>query len=257
MISEAVLNKYFYIFILIFSGALYAQNAASQIETKRKFSESDLIIDSDSISKVQFRENYKENYSSDAFVYEAKLAKKNAWDRFVEWLQEQLNRLFNVGNNETTYEIVDITLKVIAALIIIFVIYLIVKSILNKDGQWIFGRNSDKNIIRYEDVEKNLQIVDFEKLIAQTIANGQNRLTIRYYYLWLLKMMSQREIIVWDIEKTNSDYIYEIQNDLLKQEFSYLSYLYNYIWYGEFELDNNMLNKAKTAFEKTIQKLPR
>jgi hypothetical protein len=67
--------------------------------------------------------------------------------------------------------------------------------------------------------------------------------------------MSEREIIIWDLEKTNSDYLNEIKNEQLKADFAYLSYLYNYIWYGEFELDVNTFEKAKTAFEKTIQSI--
>ena len=126
---------------------------------------------------------------------------------------------------------------------------------MNKEGQWVFGKNSDKKLIRYDDLEKNLRLVDFEKLIKETLNAGENRLCIRYYYLWLLKKMSEREIIIWDLEKTNSDYLNEIKNEQLKADFAYLSYLYNYIWYGEFELDFNTFDKAKTAFEKTIQSI--
>jgi hypothetical protein len=67
--------------------------------------------------------------------------------------------------------------------------------------------------------------------------------------------MSAKQMIVWDIEKTNSDYLYEIKEQSQKEEFAYLSYLYNYIWYGEFELDEATFLKAKTAFEKTIKSL--
>jgi hypothetical protein len=67
--------------------------------------------------------------------------------------------------------------------------------------------------------------------------------------------MSAKQMIVWDIEKTNSDYLYEIKEESQKEEFAYLSYLYNYIWYGEFELDEATFLKAKTAFEKTIKSL--
>ena len=59
--------------------------------------------------------------------------------------------------------------------------------------------------------------------------------------------MSEKGIIEWDIEKTNSDYLYEIKNETRRDEFAYLSYLYNYIWYGEFELDEATFEKAKTA----------
>lgn len=232
-----------------------AQNDVVATKQSSKFSDKDLIIDSDTITKVLFEANFKNKYKADPFIYETKLAKKNSWDRFVSWLQAKLSRLFNFGINETSGNIIDGVLKTIAILIVIFVIYLIVKSILNKDGQWIFGKNSDRNILKFEDIEKNLQAADFEKLIAQTLKNQQNRLSIRYYYLWLLKIMAQRDIIIWDIEKTNSDYIYEIKDELLKQEFAYLSYLYNYIWYGEFEVENETFDQAKTAFETTIKNL--
>jgi len=135
----------------------------------------------------------------------------------------------------------------------LFVIYLIVKSILNKEGQWIFGKNSDKKIINYAEIEKNLQLVDFEKLIKNTLKSNEKRLAIRYYYLWLLKKMAEKEIIEWDAEKTNSDYLNEIQNPNQKDNFAYLSYLYNYIWYGEFELDENTFDRAIATFDKTIQ----
>ena len=96
-------------------------------------------------------------------------------------------------------------------------------------------------------------MVDFEKLIKNTLKSNEKRLAIRYYYLWLLKKMAEKEIIEWDAEKTNSDYLNEIQNPTQKDNFAYLSYLYNYIWYGEFELDENTFDRAIATFEKTIQ----
>ena len=83
--------------------------------------------------------------------------------------------------------------------------------------------------------------------------SGEKRLTIRYYYLWLLKIMAQKQIIEWDIEKTNSDYLYELKDQAQKEDFTYLSYLYNYIWYGEFEMDETTFAKAKNDFEKSIK----
>ncbi|WP_321538612.1 hypothetical protein [Flavobacterium piscinae] len=65
--------------------------------------------------------------------------------------------------------------------------------------------------------------------------------------------MSYKNMIEWDIEKTNSDYLYELKEPLFKSDFEYVSYLYNYIWYGEFELDEPTFEKAKSAFEKIIK----
>jgi hypothetical protein len=219
------------------------------------FTEKDIVIDTASFEARTFDKKFKSKYTDDDFTYEFKSKEKNAWDRFKEWLAGIFKDLFSFSNKESSLNFVDFLLKAIAAVIVIVVIYLIVKAILNKEGQWIFGRNSDKKLISYDDVEKNIQNIDFEKLIQNTIQAGEKRLTIRYYYLWLLKKMSAKEIIVWDIEKTNSDYLYEIKNLKLKDDFAYSSYLYNYIWYGEFELDDATFEKAKITFDNTIKSI--
>lgn len=222
---------------------------------KITFTEKDIEVDSATIEAKTFDKKFKSKYTDDAFVYEFKSKEKNAWDRFKEWLAGIFRNLFSFSNPEASIKFVAYLLKTIAVIIVIFVIYLIVKAILNKEGKWIFGRNSDKKIISYDDIEKNIQNVDFEKLIQLTLQTGEKRLTIRYYYLWLLKKMAAREVIIWDIEKTNTDYLYEIKNPKLKDDFAYSSYLYNYIWYGEFELDDATFEKAKTTFDNTLKSI--
>jgi len=222
--------------------------------TQTQFKENDILIDSTAIAQRSFSK-LKEKYNSDEFVYEQKLKGKSAWTRFVEWLSFWINNIFNIGNENASMAVVEIILKIIAVGIIIFVIYLIVKAIMNDEGRWIFGKSSDRKVINYDEIEKNLHLVDFEKLIKEALKSGENRLAIRYHYLWLLKKMSEKEIIEWDVEKTNSDYLYEIKNAKLKEDFAYLSYLYNNIWYGEFDLEEEIASKAVKSFQKTIQTL--
>ncbi|RTY92359.1 DUF4129 domain-containing protein [Flavobacterium sp. GT3R68] len=213
-----------------------------------------IAIDTSGIELQSFPKDFKKKYTDSAFIYEYKTPEKNAWDRFKEWLANIIRSIFNLGSDHISMGFVEILLKVIAGLIVIFVIYLIVKAILNKEGKWIFSRNS-KKLINYDEIEKNLHLVDFEKLIAKTLQSGERRLSIRYYYLWLLKKMAEKHLIVWDIEKTNSDYLYEINSQAKKDEFAYLSYLYNYIWYGEFDMDEETFTKAKKSFESSIKLL--
>lgn len=224
-------------------------------KTATHFTEKDIIIDSSDLEVLHSPTGFKKHYESAAFEYEKKSHEKNWWERFKEWLVDIVKRLFSFSNNESSLAFIKIAFYCLIALALIFVTYLIVKLLMNKDGQWIFGRNSDKKILHYDEIERNLQLVDFEKLIKETLESGENRLTIRYYYLWLLKKMCEKEIIEWDAEKTNTDYLYEIKSENLKNDFTYLSYLYNYIWYGEFEIDQDEFEKAKAVFEKTIKTL--
>ena len=250
------MNKFLIIILLFVCSNVGAQDSlAIAKKEKMVFTEKDIVVDTSSIELKPFVQNFKKKYTDKEFIYEFKTPEKNAWDRFKEWLANIFKNIFSFTDSKTATNFVDILLKIIAILIIIAVIYMIVKAIMNKEGQWVFGRNSDRKIINYDEIEKNLHLVDFEKLIQKSLESDEKRLTIRYYYLWLLKKMSEKQIIEWDVEKTNSDYLYEIKNESQKQDFAYLSYLYNNIWYGEFELDEATFAKARNAFEKSIKTL--
>lgn len=247
------MNKYLILlFFLLFFGATKGQDSLSPqnpTTAVAKFEEKDIKVDNDTIELKSFDKNFKKKYSDSAFVYEYQARKKNAWDKFKEWLIQSMIDFFRLGDTENSI----LTLKILAVLIVVVVIYFITKSLINKEGKWIFGNNSNKKRIEYTDIEKNIHLVDFQKLIDESISQNQKRLCIRYYYLWLLKVMAENHYIDWHVEKTNSDYLYELHNLNFKNEFSYLSYLYNYIWYGEFEVDEATFQKAQEQFKKSIK----
>ena len=250
------MNKFLIILLFLFSFNVGAQDSLA-VAKKEKiiFTEKDIIVDSAFVALKPFAKKFKKKYSDPSFIYEFKTPEKNAWDRFKEWLANFFKNIFSFTDSKEALSFVTILLRVIAIIVIVVVIYLIAKSIMNKEGQWIFGKNSDRKIINYDEIEQNIHLVDFEKLIQKSLESGENRLTIRYYYLWLLKKMSEKQLIIWDVEKTNSDYLYEIKNEAQREDFAYLSYLYNNIWYGEFELDETTFAKAKNAFDKSIKKI--
>ena len=239
------------LFILLFFFIIPIQGQTSVDTTLVK----NIVVDTSAIEQIYFNENFKDKYNDKPFIYEEKSPVKSLWDRFEEWFIQWLKRNFDVQDSKNATTILGYTVNTIAVILILLVIFLIVKAILNKEGTWIFGSKSDTSLIRYDEIEKNLHLVDFEKLIKESINSGEHRLSIRYYYLFLLKKMSEKQLIEWDVEKTNSDYIYEIKSPQLKANFEYLSYLYNYIWYGEFELSLQEFEKAKKAFDTTIQSI--
>jgi hypothetical protein len=60
--------------------------------------------------------------------------------------------------------------------------------------------------------------------------------------------LKDHELIIWLPEKTNADYLSELKQETLRKRFSYLSYLYNCIWYGEFSIGDEEYASAKNAF---------
>ncbi len=196
--------------------------------------------------------NLKEKYTDNDFNYiEKTKIDTSAWDRFWSAVGQFLRDLFDFGNGAKALSGIEIAMKIIAFLVIIFVIYLIVKVIINKEGGWIFGKSA-KKIKVSEITEEDIHSMDFSSAITKAKNEKNLRLANRYYYLWLLKSFSDKEIIEWDIEKTNADYLNEISNLELKNEFQFLSYVYEHSWYGEFDLTKTDFERTETTFQKLI-----
>lgn len=208
----------------------------------------DSIPKDDSIIEKRQFEDLNEKYVDDEFIYERTIENSGWWTRFKQWLSDFFKDLFNLDSEGQAAKATDIALKIAGVIIFLLVIYFIFKAVINDEGKWVFGKSSDKNIIPVTDIENNIHATDFKQLIAEAEQDNNYRLAIRYYYLWLLKALTNAEIIEYDVEKTNSDYYNEIASQPLKDEFSYTSYLYNYIWYGEFDVDEKQFSKGKAAF---------
>lgn len=206
-----------------------------------------LQIDDSNVSPRQF-DDLKSKYNDESFIYERTLESSGWWTRFKQWLSEKIKDIFNLRNGQEAANATDIAIKTAGVILFLLVIYFIFRAILNKEGKWVFGKSSDKNIIPVTDIESNIHAVNFKSLISSAEENNNFRLAIRYYYLWLLKDLTTAELIEYDVEKTNSDYYNELTSASIKEEFSYTSYLYNYIWYGEFNVDKDQFIRAKNSF---------
>jgi len=239
-----VIKKISYIFLLLLS---FTNQVNAQAIDSLKV-ESNTII-----SKQSFRPEFKEHYTSNHFIYEydTKAETLSLWSRFLIWIASKIVSFFDSNTQATNF--VSGFFKTLYIIIILLVIYFIVKTLVNKEGSWIFGRKSDKLNINTSEVEQHLMKTDFDDLIANAVKKQNYRLAVRYYYLKTLKLLSEKEIINWEYEKTNQDYYYEIKNKKVKESFSYISYIYNYSWYGEFELDESGYQEASRSFNQLFK----
>ena len=90
---------------------------------------------------------------------------------------------------------------------------------------------------------------DFEQLLSKAIQNNNFRLATRYHYLLLLKNLSQKQYIEYHKDKTNTAYQFELKEGAIRSGFSYLSYIYTYVWYGEFVIDHPTFATIEKKYE--------
>lgn len=206
-----------------------------------------LVTDNSPIEKRHFEE-LTDKYSGNDYIYERTVEQSGWWTRFKQWLSDLFQKLFNLSGDGQASSFTEVALKIFYVVVFLLVVYFIFRAIINKEGTWVFGKSSEKNIVPVTDIENNIHVADFKSLIEIAESENNYRLAIRYYYLWLLRSLTNAQLIDYDVEKTDSDYLYELQSKTNRDQFSYTSYLYNYIWYGEFDVNTQQFDKAKHAF---------
>lgn len=120
-------------------------------------------------------------------------------------------------------------------------IFFIIK-IFGIEANAIFSPGTGKK--RTQEIGEEELEVDFEKEIQKAIQSKQWRRGIRLIYLYALKHLADRGQIDVKKGKTNSDYLYGLSSGELRQNFSQLSFLFDYTWYGHFDASRAMTDKA-------------
>lgn len=137
-----------------------------------------------------------------------------------------------------------------------FVIFVILKSVLGIDAN--FWKSKNKARVQAKQLvfeEKDINDIDLDELLQKAIHQNDYRLAIRYYYLITLKKLANKKLIEYHKDKTNSEYLFEIENSQTKNHFAYLSYVYSYVWYGEFPIDQNSFKIAQNKYQSFLNSL--
>jgi len=126
---------------------------------------------------------------------------------------------------------------------------LLLKIFLNIRADSIVGKDTIISKIPVSEDGEIIQNKDIKALINKALSDNNYRLAIRYHYLHILQRLEIKKHITWEIQKTNHDYEREISNEKLKSNFKDLTYLYDFVWYGNFTIDQSNYQKAAFQFE--------
>jgi hypothetical protein len=201
------------------------------------------MTDTSRVATRQFNATSLSHYSQDEdFQYELSVQEmQNPWEDFKMWL---LQKLFSLKLVRILGQWIDYVLYGIALAAFLYLIW----RLLGTQNGWLFyGKGTVSNVMDGPPVE-NIHVLDFKSLIAQAIQSKNFREAIRLYYLFTLKQLSDRNRIVWEPFKTNADYISEYGRIQSGSQFGKLAYIYEYAWYGEFDLDENTFHQAQQSF---------
>lgn len=184
-------------------------------------------------------ENFKDDYKGKQFDYERIVKEKE----------------YNPPLVKIPAGILKFLMYTVLVIIVISIIYYVMKNAggvtlgkKRKNLQYSASEVSGENL---DEIENN----NFELLISRAKSGENYRKAIRFYYLWILQKLTDKNLIKWHKEKTSYEYLLELQQHQIKDDFSSCTYIYDHIWYGNFELNSNEFELAESIFTKTLKKL--
>jgi hypothetical protein len=164
------------------------------------------------------------------------------WDRFWFWVWEQYSRaMANDG--------VRVSFKIFLWALAIGVILFAIVKIVGMEKVAFLIRGRKETGLGYTEEQEDIYAIDFNRAIDEAVRNKEFRFATRLMYLQALRQLADKNLINWKINKTNDDYVRELSITSYGPGFNNITRSYEYVWYGEFEIEENAFGKVKQQFQ--------
>ncbi|GAB3707947.1 hypothetical protein GCM10027592_42580 [Spirosoma flavus] len=187
--------------------------------------------DAEQLRDLQNDSDYQ--YGNDAPPPENPLA------RFFVWILRKIGEFLNSASYQNFWQYVF--LLAIAGL----AIYLLMKA---EAFSFLFPKKAQSTDLDYENLSENIHEIDFNAAIEEAISGRNFRLAIRLLYLQSLKRLTDANLIDYKPDKTNRQYVTELANSPLQTDFEQLTRQFEFVWYGDFPVDETRFNAIQAQF---------
>jgi hypothetical protein len=140
-------------------------------------------------------------------------------------------------------------LYVIGGLVMIGILLLILRFLnVPFSGLFTFSRGSSVEGLEMMHPAEGLSRDEMDKMFQMYRNNGAYREAVRILYLMYLKNLHINGSINLRINKTNRDYARELKDDTASKNFKKLSRLYNFVWFGQFNIAHHEYVQIEKEF---------
>ncbi len=119
----------------------------------------------------------------------------------------------------------------------------------------IFRKTRSIDIEGEEGGTEDIFSINYQREIDRATAAKDYRLAIRLMFLRLLRSMSDKQVIQYQSDRTNFDYLLQLSSTPWYRDFFQLTRHYEYSWYGQFSIDEGKFGVIRKEFENFDRKL--
>jgi len=242
-----VLKNLIYISFLCFTITLFSQEKITGIR-----------IDSSQVIQKKFDQKVLESFKTqDDFNYSIAPNEANVFERIWAWLGRVVKRIlsFIFDDIGPAVGVLAAIVKAIPWIVLGLLLFFILKfffKVNTRNATDVLETIPSIQLTNDEELINNMQL---NELIAQAIQVKDYRLAVRFHYLLILQKLTDKELIVWQQEKTNEDFIREVAKLKIASDFIEITQLYDFVWYGNFEINEPEFLKATTLFNTLKNKI--
>lgn len=106
-----------------------------------------------------------------------------------------------------------------------------------------------------EEMGDNIFEMKFSSMIEKAKQSGNYALAIRLHYLQTIRVMSDKGLIQYKLDKTNMDYIFSLYNTPHYNSFFAITRMYEFAWYGEYPVEIGQYEKIEAKFNQFNQQI--
>lgn len=154
-------------------------------------------------------------------------------------------------SNRTMFQGSD-TLKYIffgiAIMALVFVLWRIIQAQMKLKNPKI-----RKQITELEQAVDEIQESDLDKFLRKALQSNDYKMAIRVYYLMIIKGLSDKELIKWKKDKTNSAYVRELRTTKYYDQFRQITRDFEKSWFGEQEISQTTFQKLQPEFQRFVR----
>ncbi len=245
--------RLFFVVILVVLGV----NLSFGFEKAKVVATPVIKVDTSNITVRHFDSVALKHYSKlPEFSYQQSNEGPSLWTRFWRWFWNLFERS---ASSKQGGKFIQVLLYILKYLILIGgaigLIFLITK-LLGIDMIKLFRRKSASATLPYSEYFEDIHAISFDEELEDAVNKKNYRLAVRLLYLQCLKVLSDQDLINWQPDKTNSAYINELQNHEKSLDFALLTRQFEYVWYGEFAIDNTIYKQIESLFQTFNNKRP-
>lgn len=159
---------------------------------------------------------------------QARSPRKGFWDHFNDFFSGTAIR--------------TITYSLLIAFFL-FVIYRLV--VVNK--LFLFYSSSKTKAVNSGDAV-DIDDDNLDEKIKKAVDAKDRRMAVRYMYLKALRLLNDKQWIRFHADATNYEYVNQMSGHKLASEFGFLTRVYDYMWYGEFTLNDEQFDLVHKNF---------